>query len=87
MILKNIFFNPLKEIIIWIEFFINLFPGQIGKIIRLTWFSIRTFRFLVIRIDTNCKFIKINNIIVRIRHRSVQARAPLRMDVPISPPA
>ena len=63
MILKNIFFNPLKEIIIWIEFFINLFPGQIGKIIRLIWFSLRTVRFLVIRIDTNCKFIKINNII------------------------
>ena len=62
MMFKNFVFNPLTEIILWIEFFINLLPGKIGKLIRLIWFSIKTARFLRIMIDTNCRFIKINNI-------------------------
>ena len=62
MILKIFFFNPLNEIITWIEFLINFFPGRVGKFIRIFWYSLKTGRFLRISIDTNCRFIKINNI-------------------------
>ena len=60
--MKMIIFNPIKEIIIWIEYFINFLPGKIGKIFRIAWFSLRTKKIFRVRIDTGCRFINLNNI-------------------------